>query len=796
MVAATLFPLSLYLLSLNIPMKYLILLTPIFLLFSPLHSLAQTGTVKGFVYNEETGEPMIFTNVYLMGTTHGTSTDDNGYYTISKIPYGNYKLLATSIGYDSAIVEIELSANRSIISKQLYIKESAIQLEGVEISAESQENKTQVKMSVVKLTPKQIQKMPSIGGEPDLAQYLQVLPGVVFTGDQGGQLYIRGGSPIQNLVLLDGMTVYNPFHSIGLFSVFDTDILKTADVYTGGFGAEYGGRISSVMDIKTRDGNRQRATGNISATTFGAGALIEGPLGNSDRLGGSQTSFILSAKHSYLKNSSELFYPNVGEEGLPYSFIDIFGKFSINGSNGNKVSFFGFNNRDKVDYQKIAGFEWVANGFGTNFVLVPGQTSTLIEGNIAYSDYDIAVNEPEGSTAVSERNSSINGFNFDLGFTKFNGDNEMKYGFAISGYKTDFSYFNAFRVKVEQVENTTEIAAYVAYTWNVGKFVLEPGFRLQYYASLSEASPEPRLAMKYNVSDRFRLKAAAGLYSQNLVSATSDRDVVNLFYGFLSSPTSVPDQFTEQDGDVRDIGMALQKAEHAIFGFEYDLGNTININVEAYYKKFSQLTNINRNKKFDDTPEYANEPGRLKKSFIIETGDAYGIDFVLKYDNNDWSIWGVYSLGKVDRWNGDFAYSPIFDRRHNVNIVASYMFGKNDSWAVDARWNYGSGFPFTQPTGFFENITFQDGITTDYVSMNGELSLRYGALNGGRLPDYHRMDLSIKKNFIISEHSNLQATFSVTNVYDRDNIFYVNRITNERINQLPVLPSFGLKYTF
>lgn len=344
---------------------FFLLLT--FLFSTTLYS--QTATVKGFVYDTESGEPMIFTNVYLQGTTYGTSTDDNGYYVISKIPYGSYTLLATSMGYDTAKFNVELSENKKIVSKQLYIKESSIQLEGVEISAESQEVKTQVKMSVIKLTPKEIKKMPSIGGEPDLAQYLQVLPGVVFTGDQGGQLYIRGGSPIQNLVLLDGMTLYNPFHSIGMFSVFDTDILKTADVYTGGFGAEYGGRISSVMDIKTKDGNRKRLSGNVSATTFGAGALLEGPLGKQNGLAGSSTSFILSAKHSYLDRSSELFYDEMVEYGLPYSFTDLFAKLSINGSNGNKVSFFGFNYRDNVNYEEIAGFEWVSNGAGANFVI-------------------------------------------------------------------------------------------------------------------------------------------------------------------------------------------------------------------------------------------------------------------------------------------------------------------------------------------------------------------------------------------------------------------------------------------
>ena len=148
---------------------------------------------------------------------------------------------------------------------------------------EREEQKKQVNTGVIKLTTKSINRLPSIGGEPDIAQFLQVLPGVIFTGDQGGQLYIRGGAPIHNKVLLDGMTIYSPFHSIGFFSVFDTDIIKKADVYTGGFGAQYGGRISSIMDIKTRDGNKKRVTGKLSANSFSGKILVEGPILKSEK---------------------------------------------------------------------------------------------------------------------------------------------------------------------------------------------------------------------------------------------------------------------------------------------------------------------------------------------------------------------------------------------------------------------------------------------------------------------------------------------------------------------------------
>ena len=223
----------------------ILLITSLFVSFT---SYSQNANIRGFVYEKASGEPVIFTNVYLLGTTIGASTDVNGYFSITKVSPGKYTLTVTSIGFDTIKMPVEITADE-IVTKKLFIAKSAVSLKDVVISAEKQDAVTQVRTSVTKITPKEIKQLPSVGGEPDLAQYLQVVPGVVFTGDQGGQLYIRGGSPVQNKVLLDGMIIYNPFHSIGLFSVFDADLIRNADVYTGGFGAQYGGRISSIMDI-------------------------------------------------------------------------------------------------------------------------------------------------------------------------------------------------------------------------------------------------------------------------------------------------------------------------------------------------------------------------------------------------------------------------------------------------------------------------------------------------------------------------------------------------------------------
>ncbi len=754
---------------------------------------AQEGTIRGFVYEEKSGEPVIFTNVYLKGTSYGASTDVNGYFAISRIPPGRYLLMVTYLGYDTLKMDVSIKADE-IISKNLYLKEASYTLGQVEVSAEREEARTETRTSVVKITPKQIKQIPAMGGQPDLAQYLQVLPGVVFTGDQGGQLYIRGGSPIQNKVLLDGMIVYNPFHSIGLFSVFDTDILRNADIYTGGFGAEYGGRISSVMDITTRDGNKTRYSGKVGATTFGANVMLEGPIKKlkEDGSGGS-SSFILTAKNSYLEQSSKIFYDYVDTAGLPFNYTDLYGKISLMGENGSKINFFGFNYNDRVNnYKSLSDFKWESFGGGTNFLIIPGSSPVLIEGHLAYSQYKISLEEQNSLP----RESMINGFNMGFDFTYFIGKDELKYGFEILGFKTDYIFYNSIGLDISQEQNTTEIGAYLKYKKTFNKLLFEPSFRLQYYASLSNLSLEPRLAMKYNATDKFRVKFAGGFYSQNLISARSDRDVVNLFYGFLSGPDNLPKEFNGEK-----ITHKLQKAEHAILGFEYDLTNLVTINLEGYYKNFSQLTNLNRNKLLEDNEENAAEPDLKKKDFIIERGYATGVDFTLKYETQRIYLWAVYSLGYVVRQYEDIngqlqEYHPHYDRRHNINLVATYTFGSEMDWEFNARWNFGSGFPFTLTRGYYELLTFANGIYSDYTTDNGELGILYGDLNGGRLSPYHRLDIGLKKTFTFSRYTKLEANVSVTNVYNRDNIFYTDRISGERIYQLPIMPSAGLMFSF
>ncbi len=749
-------------------------------------AIAQTGVIKGFIYDNDNGEAIIFANIRLLNTKIGASSDVNGFYFLDKVPEGQYTLEISYLGYATVKKSVSVIKGKTI-KVDVRIAKASQQIQEVVVSAEKQEAKTEVRMSVVKLSPREITQLPSMGSEPDLAQALQVLPGVVFTGDQGGQLYIRGGSPIQNKVLLDGMTIYQPFHSIGFFSVFETDVISNADVYTGGFNAQYGGRISSIMDIGIRDGNKEGIDGKVSFSTFGASAVIEGPLKKRTEDSPSSLTFLAYGKTSYLDKTSKLLYTYANEDGLPFLYNDLYGKMTFSGANGSKISVFGFNFNDAVKFKGVSNYRWDQWGLGSKIVVVPENFPALITLRSSFSNYKIGLENGDNY----DRFSQINGFDFGLNIHYFFGENELDYGVELLGGKTNFTFANSVGQKIEQVENTTELAAYFKPKFILSNFVIEPGLRVHYYSSLNNISLEPRLGVKYNMLEYLRFKVAGGYYSQNLIAATSDRDVVNLFYGFLSGPETLPSEF---DGE--EVTHKLQKARHLVFGSEIDITKNLNVNIEGYYKWFDQLTNINRKKIYENNDANKDEPELLKADFIIETGAAYGVDMVTNYKFKNLTLWLVYSLGFVNRYDGQITYRTHFDRRHNVNLMATYLFGKTKTWELGLRWNYGSAFPFTPIKGYYEKLVLNDNIDPSPESANGQPDAIYGDINSFELSDYHRFDISLKKTLDFKKAGEMILSFTITNVYNRKNIFYVDGFENEKIYQLPILPSIGLSYKF
>ncbi|GAB4452698.1 MAG: TonB-dependent receptor [Bacteroidia bacterium] len=767
------------------------------------------GTIKGVVYIKSTGESAAFCNVYIKGTTIGTSTDFNGYFTLTKVPAGTQTLVITSLEFDT-LQEVLVVKENSIINKKYYGERKSIRLQEVEVSATQTDKTEKVNISVTKIDPIVISKLPSIG-EPDIAQYLQVLPGVVSTGDQGGQIYIRGGLPVQNKILLDGMTIFNPFHSLGLFSVFDNDIIKQADVYSAGFNVEYGGRNSAIMDVRTKDGNKKNVSGKIQASTFSSKLTLEGPIikQDSNRAG---ASFILSAKHSYLPQTSPVIYKYAGDftnnvnnaNGLPYYFTDIYAKTSFNTQSGSKINFFGFSFNDKADFKNIATFNWKNTGGGTTFYLIPPNSNLIMDGFVNLSNYKIKFTN---NTITGDiKTSSVSNFDAGYNFVRFVGRNDIRFGIDINILNTDYEVQNPNFSPINEQRSTANVGAYAKFRWVLldKHLVIEPGIRTQYYATLNVFSPEPRMGLKYNITNTFRMKAAGGMYSQSLFSANSDRDVVNLFYGYIHGPDSdqFPNVYLDKNGNKKQTSSSVQKAWHAVAGFEYDFLKFFEFNAEGYYKFFNTIININRDKIYDDNQINQNIPDNFKKVYVIEQGDAMGADFTLKYESKKLYVWIVYSYMLTHRWLGNattgevFEYPPIFDRRHNLNAVVSYNFGNKKQYEINLRWNFGSPYPFTPTQGFYPNIQFNNNINFNYTNANANLGFIPGELNSARLIDYHRLDIGFRYFYHFNEKTKLELNAGATNVYNRKNIFYVDRFTYNIIYQLPIMPYITMGLMF
>lgn len=757
---------------------------------------AQTASIRGHIYDQASGEAIAYGTILLQPGAIGGVSDADGFFTIANIPAGTYKIQINYIGYDSLQFSFSLKENQ-IFYRPFYLKAAPVELSAVNVSGERARARTEVQLSKISVKTDEIKAVPSIGGEADIAQYLSVLPGIVSSGDQGGQLYIRGGSPVQNNILLDGMTIYNPFHSLGLFSVFETEAIQQVDVYSAGFNAEYGGRISAVVDIQTREGNKKELSGLVSASPFQAKVLLEGPIIKLDEEKGNSISFLLTAKQALISETSKSLYPyavdttfysfasgrenleNAGEEiGLPFEYRDLYGKLSFSGRNGSQLNLFGFNFTDEFNFQGFSALNWESLGGGANFTLIPPNSSVTVDGSATFSSYDVQLQEGD----EAPRSSGINNFQAQINFTSYGRENQLNYGFGFNGFNTDFQFRNQFGVTFVQKDFTSELFGYLKYRRQINRLVLEPGLRLHYYGSQAQLSFEPRLGIKYGITENIRLKAGGGFYAQNLISAVREDDVVNFFVGFLAGP----EQSLRLPGTGEIAPHRLQKAWHAVSGLEVDITQQINATVEVYYKDFTQLIQINRNKIQAEDPD-----------FVIETGEAYGLETTFDYRLARARFWLAYSLAYVNRDDGVQTFPTIFDRRHNLNLTSTFIFGANKQWSAGLRWNLGSGFPFTQTQGFYQQINFDQGLLTDVLGGNFELgTILADERNGGRFPWYHRLDLNLQRIFQLANLAELELNLSVTNVYNRENIFYIDRITNGRVNQLPVIPSLGAAVKF
>ncbi len=332
--------------------KYCLLILLVAFSCLPLHSQTEErgetwGEIKGYVYENETGYVIPIASVGIAGTTQGAISNEYGFFVIRKVPVGSQILVVRCIGYEEfrQTVNVHMAQLESVVIK---LTKRTVELKEAIISGDRRRWERMTPVGTQRMTAESMSRTPTLGVQSDLAQVLQTLPGVIFSGDRGGQLYVRGGAPIHNKVLLDGMTVINPFHSIGFMSVFDTEVLQSVDVYSAAYGAQYGGRVSSIMDIRTRPGNRTTMRGTASQSNIGFGLLLEGPLKKMTDSTAGSISYILSTKGSILQATAPVIYPWLDSLGLPYRYNDFYGKISFMEKNGNLFDVFGLHYTDAV----------------------------------------------------------------------------------------------------------------------------------------------------------------------------------------------------------------------------------------------------------------------------------------------------------------------------------------------------------------------------------------------------------------------------------------------------------------
>jgi len=739
-----------------------------FLLFGCVEVQAQLATLRGRVFDAASGTPLPGVNLLMAneeGHRTGTATDGNGFYTLSRITPGTYVLTASFIGYHPHTDTLTFDfGQQQTLDLQLRIDEA--ELDEVVIETErSQTQRSQAGLHTVK--PSMLSRVPMPDVTYDLAGYLLTLPGFVSPGDRGGQLFVRGGTPTQNLVLIDGMTVYQPFHIIGFYSAFPADIISYVDVYAGGFGARYGGRISSVIDVTTRNGNKERPVGAVSIAPFLSSVRVELPIEPG------KVSLLVSARESIIERIS----PNLLGRSLPFRFGDRFLKFH---AFLNKTSSLSATMLRTFDEGNIAAREeenaprnssWRNEAYGGRYTYLPQEFPILTQ----WSAYGSRLRSRYSPTEGQERRSQVVSLNMESLFLYLLGDTQIGFGIFVNTNRFEYDLGPFHRT---QQRAATSGGAYVDARFNLGKTLrLEPGFRFETFSKGIHSTLGPRFRLLWlpsGAGSRQQFSLAWGRYFQQIIGLTNEQDVTDVFTVWDASPR----------------GTDVPSATHFILGWQRYLFPWLQLSAEGYYKQLSHLV----------FPRFGQTLNQLD-AFNRVDGDVQGLDLRLEisraavYANIGYSLSSVeYKLrntnlaGLPPIRDSDLSFPPPHDRRHQLNTMAQVAFGP---YRLSIRWQYGSGLPFTQVNGYYQLLGVTNAEDQAFHTEPGTTGFSRVALYGGRLPSYHRLDLSAERIFRFKRlTTRLQA--GLINVYDRPNIFDYNIFTGERLNQLPLIPSLGL----
>jgi hypothetical protein len=737
-------------------------------------------TLSGFVYDSADGEALIGANIYFENTIIGATTNLSGYYVIPNVPIGDQYLICDYMGYQKFRKQLTITSGVDI-KQNIVLSEDLLETEVIVVTADSQrtiEKLYDKPISTILLSPRQIQSVPQVA-EADLLRTLQTLPGVVPIYDFSSALYIRGGTPDQNLYMLDGTDVYNPEHMFGLFSTFNSDAIKHVELSKGGFGAEHGGRLSSVLDITNLDGNRQEFEGTANVSLLSVKTTLQTPLGSFGSLSG-------SLRRTYFDKTIAPFM----EEVPDYYFYDGSIKAFFDLDKNNKLTIGGYGGNDYLDFvmnPKATDQQGFQYGWGNRtaslrwtHVFTPRLFSNFwVTYSSFNSEFDLDLYR------VNEKN-SINDLTLKGKLEYHFSDHfASRFGFEQKMLDLDY-YFDDIGMIVDIHQNGNQSALYGILNWTPTiDWDIELGLRYTHF-KLDQLYQDwaPRFSAKYRLTDTMVLRAAAGRYYQYL------HRIPRLF---IIDIWTISNKYQER-----------AKSNHFQFGFQQEISNDYEFEVDAFYKDYKNIYSFNHNVgadiqangySDDERPLFTN----MNNLFDRGDGNSYGFELLLRKDKGRVRGWLGYAYShteyKIDGINQNRWFMPRHDRTSTINAMANIdLFDGKNKLILGTNFVYSTGQPLTEPGSAYLSSSgpFANEINVNYAPTK---------INNIRLPDYIRLDLSL--TYQIHYRGWMMAPYlQIYNIGNRGNVWFVSyeyengKPLIEEQYMLPLLPTLGVNFTF
>ncbi len=744
--------------------------------------------ISGLITDASTGEALLRTNLLLYKDSlnlnsppfRGAATNQFGFYIIPDIPTSRYFLIARYIGYKTVIREIIIDKSKPVFNFNIEMQPEDIKLEEVIVKGEKTKN---TNVSTIDVSPELLKKLPSMSGEVDLFHALQLLPGVATASEISNGLYVRGGSPDQTLTLVDGVIIYNPAHLGNFASTFNSDAIKDVKLIKGAFPAEYGGRLSSVLDVKLRSGTKEENKGVISLGAVNSHATLEGPLGEN-------STYMISGRKMYY----DLFQQKFDENStVPrYNFFDLSGKITRTLSEQSILFISGMYDQDNIyspasknsDYN----ITWKNLALGLNWIQI-NSNSIFTNSLVSFVDYKFRseINDSLNPGTLSSyfSSSDLKDFQYRQNVElHWNENNTSKVGFDLAFHNYHLLYSDVYDPLIESDPfagfnlNSIEASLYLQNESHITDNIFSNiGVRVYYFDKQKYLSFEPRVSVDYSPFSKFRVRAAFAIANQYLHLIVRNDIALPTDLWYPSTKNIKPGKSTQY-----------------VFGFDYTLPEYF-ISVESYYKRMEHLF------EFKSDPSLDPRNNNIDDQFTEGEGEAYGIEFFINRTLGKFTGWVGYTLSwtrdQFDELNGGKIFYPRYDRRHDVSIVLTYEPDKN--WTIGTTWTYASGQGFSIPTGQF----IFSGVGLDQTT---GVKYNFTERNGFKLPAYHKLDLNASYKFIWAGLQ-WETYVNIYNLYNRNNAFaqYVTFEKNadgtevpkiKRISLFPIIPMAGIKLEF